>query len=227
MTAIDGSRSPRALTGFTLAMNYLPLIYAAGGIAVVTMAVQGGSARFFAALAWVYLLPPLLARLASLLFGAPEGRALVQTDRAFKVWWFQFQMQVVLNRFPFLDELLRLVPGLYSLWLGLWGSRVSPLAYWGPGVRVLDRGLVEVGRGAVLGAESALAGHAGTIAADGRHVVDIAPAVVEAEAILGARSGLGPGARVLAGAMLPAGRGLKPFAVWPRARAEATAEEGT
>lgn len=217
---------PRALSGYTLALNYLPLAYVLAGLCTALTFAHSAAARAGVAALWIYLVPPLVSRLASLIAGPPHGRGLGQHDAAYKVWWLQFQMQVVLNRLPWLDELLRLVPGLYALWLGLWGSKVSPFAYWGPGARVLDRGLIEVGPGAVLGAESALAGHAGTLTADGHYVLDIAPAVVEAGAILGARSGVGPGGRVTAGTMLPAGRGVKPFAVWPRTGTLSEAEAG-
>lgn len=212
-------RTPPALTGYTLALNYLPLVFVLAGVWAVLSLAECAPGRLAIAAAWIYLVPPVVARTAALIYGQPAGRSLTQHDRAYKVWWLQFQMQVIHNRLPFLDELLRLVPGLYAFWLGLWGSKVSPFAYWGPGVRVLDRGLVAVGPGAVLGAESALAGHAGTLATGGRYVIDIAPAIVEAGAILGARSGIGPGGRVKAGSLLPAGRGVKPFTEWPRAEA--------
>lgn len=206
-----------ALTTYTKVLNFVPLIYVAGGFVAVAAAQGGWTLRLAVAVAWIYLVPPILARLVMLASGRPYGRGLRQPDRAYKTWWLIFQLQVVHNRLPWLDELLRLVPGLYSLWLRLWGSRASAMVYWGPGVRILDRGLVEVHAGAVLGVESALAGHAGRIDADGAYVVDVAPAVVEEGAILGARSGVGPGGRVRAGAMLPAARGVRPFAQWPPA----------
>ena len=42
----------------------------------------------------------------------------------------------------------------------------------------------------------------------------MAPATVEAGAILGANSGLGPGCRVGPNELLPAGRLLQPFSQW-------------
>ena len=65
---------------------------------------------------------------------------------------------MVFNRLPWLEEILRLMPGLYALWLFLWGGRVSPLVYWAPGSLVIDRPLVIVERGAVIGAGAGLVG---------------------------------------------------------------------
>lgn len=66
---------------------------------------------------------------------------------------------MLFNRVPWLEELLRLVPAFYALWIWLWGGKFSPFAYAGPGALITDRYAVEVQRGAVLGFQSALAGH--------------------------------------------------------------------
>ena len=57
------------------------------------------------------------------------------------------QLQVLYSAFP----ALRLVPGLYSAWLRLWGSRVGRAVYWTPQVKITDRGLLKVGDGVVFG----------------------------------------------------------------------------
>jgi len=45
-----------------------------------------------------------------------------------------------------------MVPGVYSLWLRLWGSRVGKLTYWAPGTVILDRGFLDIGDNVVFGA---------------------------------------------------------------------------
>jgi hypothetical protein len=45
-------------------------------------------------------------------FGRPEGQ-LTQDMSAYRVWWVLTQWQILFNRLPWLEELLRLVPGLY------------------------------------------------------------------------------------------------------------------
>jgi hypothetical protein len=73
-----------------------------------------------------------------------------------------------------------------------------------------------VGRGAVLGMKCSLAGHIAVRDENGRFVVLIGAPRVEAEAVVGGEAGLGPGATLLAGQMLPVGRRVAPFAAWPR-----------
>lgn len=207
------ARAAGKVSGYTLALNYLPIMYVLGGVAA-TWSVSGTAARWGLALAWIYLVPPVTTRVTLLVFGRPHARAARQHERAYKVWWFLSQLQVVFNRLPALEASLRLVPGLYPAWLNLWGGKVSLLAYWGPGSQILDRYLIEVGRGAVIGSRVIMSGHLGTIAEDGEFVVDIAPVRVGEGVILGAMAALGPGSSVAAAEAVPVGRLLSPFSAW-------------
>jgi hypothetical protein len=210
MTAAERGR----VGGFTLALNYLPLVQLLLGAAVVGSVAGSLRARFWWSLAWLYLVPPLACRMTLLVCGRPQGRGLTQETRAYKVWWFTHQWQVVFNRLPWMEELLRLVPGLYALWIRLWGGRVSPWAYWGPGSIVADRHLVIVEAGAVIGAGAGLTGHIATLAKDGSFTVDVAAPRVGRGAIMGTRSGLGPSAELAPHQVLPAGRLIPPFVRW-------------
>jgi hypothetical protein len=206
------------VTGYTLAMNWLPLAYLAMGAAGASGLRERGAVLLAFILAWVYLLPPLVCRLTLTIAGLPEGRDLDQQARAYRVWWFLTQWQVLFNRLPALEELLRLVPGLYPLWLNLWGARVSPFAYWGPGARTLDRYLLRVDRGAVIGTGAILSGHLGTHDEQGRFRIDLAAVSVGAGAIVGAGAGLAAGCCVGPSELVPAGRLLQPFSTWAQGR---------
>jgi len=201
--------------GFSLALNYLPLLHVASGVALAFATFSTAGARLACLALWLYLLPPVVSRVTLAAFGRPDGRATLET-RDYRVWWFLTQWQMVFNRLPWLEELLRLVPGLYPLWIGLWGGRLSQFAYVSPGVLITDRYLVDVGRGAVLGMKCTLAGHIAMRDDSGRFVVVIGAPIVEAEAIVGGEASLGPGATLRAGHMLPAGRRVAPFGAWPR-----------
>ena len=162
------------------------------------------------AVPWFLILPPLLVR--SLAPWAPAGRHAVGSWPAW-CWWCQYQVQLPFNRLPWCEELLRLLPGASSLWLALWGGRLSPLAHWGPGARATDRQWVRVQAGAVLGAGALLGTHA-VLHADEGWVVLVGPVTIEAGAVVGARCVLGPGSSVAAGTMLPATRPLPPGQRW-------------
>jgi hypothetical protein len=201
--------------GFSLALNYVPLLHLAAGIALAVALFSATTTRLACLAIWIYVLPPLVSRLTLAAFGRPAGRATLDT-RDYRVWWFLTQWQMVFNRLPLLEEFLRLVPGLYPLWIGLWGGRISQFAYVSPGVLITDRYLVDVGRGVVLGMKSTLAGHIAIRDEGGHFVVIIGTPTVEPDAIVGGEGGVGPGATLRAGHMLPAGRRIAPFNEWPR-----------
>jgi hypothetical protein len=199
-------------------MNYVPCVYVlVGGLTAWRLA-DGWGGLVLAALLWIYVVPPLVCRAAMLAWGRPAGRGLTQACRAYKVWWFVNQMQVIHNRFPMFDEFLRLFPGAYAAWLRCWGSSVSPLVHWAPGSRVVDRSLLVVERLAVIGMDAGFAGHLGTFDAEGTYRLDVAPSIVREGAIMGGKSGLGPGCELGPGEILPVGKLLPPFTTWTGGR---------
>ncbi|MFO1183962.1 MAG: hypothetical protein U1E56_04165 [Bauldia sp.] len=200
-------------------MNLVPAAWLAAGGWLVWHVGSSGGPWLWIALGWVYVLPPLVGRTILLAFGRPEGR-FNQRQPGYRVWWVLTQLQIPYGRLPILEEALRLIPALYPLWIALWGGSLSPFAYVAPGVVITDRYLVRVGRRAVLGYRATLAGHIVSRGADGRWELLAAPPIVEESALLGGDSGLGPGARVKRGAMLPYGRRLGPYSQWPRSGGE-------
>src|SRR4051794_37591076 len=106
----------RVRAGMILA-GCLPLLHVAGVVTLATLAVRRGDPGLAAlAAAVLYLVPPLLVRLATAGRPLPEGRVDL-ASAAFLRWWVTSQCQTVFARLPFLEEALRLVPALYSAWL--------------------------------------------------------------------------------------------------------------
>lgn len=212
-------------SAYSLALNFVPLAFVVCGIGLVWMA-DSLPAGLAVALLWVYLAPPLIGRAAMALFGRPEGEALSQRSRPYKVWWLLVQLQLPFNRFGFLEELLRLVPGAYALWLRLWGSQVSPVVFWGPGALAMDRHALRIGPGAVIGTRAVLSGHLAVKDEDGAFRVTLAPVEIGAGALIGGNAGIGPGCSVAPGEEVPAATFMRPFTRWeagarvkaPRAR---------
>lgn len=128
-----------------LLLNVIPLLHAAGTLAC-----------FLTPFPWLapvvlYLLPLIPGRiLREMLRSSPESIAV--GSPAFLRWWACFQCQVLFMRFPALEEILRLVPGIYSLWLRAWGSCIGKLTYWAPQTVILDRGFLEIGDHVIFGA---------------------------------------------------------------------------
>jgi hypothetical protein len=212
MTDVESLEKPGA---FSLALNFVPLLHLASGALLTFVVFDAPAARLGFALGWLYLVPPVLARLALGLAGRPSG-TLTTDAPGYAVWWFLTQLQLLFNRVSWLEELLRLVPGLYALWIALWGGRLSPFAFVGPGVVITDRYMVDVRKGAVLGMNSKLAGHLVARDARGRYQIIVGVPRVEGQAILGGEAALGPGATLRAGHVLPAGRYVAPYGEWPK-----------
>jgi UDP-3-O-[3-hydroxymyristoyl] glucosamine N-acyltransferase len=200
-------------SGFSLALNYLPLLNLLAGAALLLF-VDSVAAGIATLLAWIYLLPPLACRITIGLFGMPQGDGLDQSARAYKVWWFLAQLQVLFNRFGMFEELLRMVPGLYALWLNAWGARVSAMVYWGPGAMVVDRQAVRIDRNVVIGTRAVLAGHIAVRDSGGAFRVTLAPVEIGAGALIGAYAGIGPGCKVAPEQEVPTAAFLRPFTQW-------------
>lgn len=207
------------------------------GLHLITVAALAGLAVFRAsrgpetagllglALAHLYLTPPLLHRLLGGPRRLPRGRFGVDSPE-FLLWWRAAQLQTIFNRLPALEELLRLLPGVYSLWLRLWGARVGRLVYWTPGVAIADRSLVAVGDRVVFGAAVRVMPHLVAPDGDGRTTLLVAPVTIGDDALVGGYSLLTPGARVEAGETTSALRTRYPYREWRRPEAGGSEGEG-
>jgi hypothetical protein len=195
----------KGLRPWLLVLNLLPLTHA--------LLVLGCVFSPFPWLAPVvlYLLPLLPGRLlreslrrcpAELDLGSPD----------FIRWWASFQCQGLFHRFPVFEELLRLVPGCYSLWLRLWGSRIGKLTYWAPGTIILDRGFLDIGDHVVFGAGVRINPH---VIEDG---LRLAPVRIGDRAMVGGYSLLTAGTEIAEGEKTRAFLISPPFSKWKDGR---------
>lgn len=98
----------------------------------------------------LYGLPILVYRLHQLFYPLKEGISYLQ-GKEYSSWWGSHQIQVIYIAIPALEALLRLIPGLFSIWLRLWGAKVGRNVYWTPGLEIADRSLLEIGDYVVIG----------------------------------------------------------------------------
>jgi hypothetical protein len=175
-----------------LLLNLIPLLHAAGAIACL-FAPLSWPQRIGLAATVLYLLPLFPGRLLreslrkapqEIIIGSPE----------FLRWWACFQCQVLFLRFPSLEEVLRSLPGIYSMWLRLWGSRIGKLTYWAPRTVILDRGFLDIGDHVVLGAGVRLNPH--VMERDEMPVLKLAPIKVGDRALVGGYSLLTAGTEI-------------------------------
>lgn len=133
-----------------LLLNLIPPLHAAGTISCLFLPL-GWPFKIISALAFLYILPIIPARLLrESLRKSPPKIPIGATE--FLKWWACFQCQVLFLRFPASEEIIRLIPGCYSLWLRLWGSRIGKFTYWAPRTSILDRGFLDIGDNVVFGA---------------------------------------------------------------------------
>jgi hypothetical protein len=198
---------------FMLALNFIPVILALSAVLLMLAPYAGVPARIVLALVFLYLAPPVAARLIRTRGAISEGRIGVGT-RPFFVWWTLFQLQVVFCRFPVLEEALRLIPGLYSQWMRLWGAKIGHLTYWSAGTLVTDRSFLSIGDDVVFGAGVRLNSHVLIKNKDGQMELLLATIKIGDRVMIGGYSLLTAGTEVLSDEMTRACLLSPPFSVW-------------
>jgi hypothetical protein len=149
----------------------------------------------------LYLVPPLTFRLHRIFFPIKKSLSNL-SDRNYSPWWGTHQIQVIYTAIPQLEAALRLVPGLYSAWLRLWGSRIGRSVYWTPNVEITDRHLLDIGDRVVCGHKCKFLGHA--IKPSGQKMTLYTRSIkVGNDVFIGAGSRIGPGAVIADGIFMP------------------------
>jgi hypothetical protein len=184
-------------------ITLFPLLILSLCLAVMSLAITQHRAAWLLLLPVIlYLVPPLAFRLHQCLCPLREGMQSLDAP-GYSPWWGSLQIQNIYNALPSLEAILRTLPGCYSAWLRLWGSKIGRNVAWTPRVEISDRSLLEIGDGVIFGHKVALYAH----------VVDQRPKRgvrlflkrirIGDGAFLGAGSRLGPGVEIDADARLP------------------------
>ena len=150
----------------------------------------------------LYGLPLAAYRLHARIYPIRKGTSYLR-GTAYSPWWGSHQLQQIYIVFPVLEAILRLIPGAFSLWLRLWGSRVGRGVYWTPAIEIADRGLLEIGDRVVFGYRVGLYGHAVKPKQDNL-LLYVKTVKIGSDAFVGAGSVLGPGTELSEGSFLPA-----------------------
>ena len=202
-----------------LGLNYLPLMHVWHS--------RGGSGNRVGAFALAHsgrsrpaLPSPSAGRPGQSWALAPisEGHIRIGTH-AFFTWWALANLQMLFSRLPMLEEFIRLVPGLYSFWLRLWGARIGRLTYWGAGLRILDRSFLQVGDDVIFGAAVRLNPHVLARNESGDMELILASIVVGDRSVVGGYSLLTAGTELAADECTRAFLVSPPFSRWQDGRA--------
>ena len=98
----------------------------------------------------LYGFPLLCHRMHNRIYPLTEGVSYLR-DEQYSPWWGAHQIQSIYIAFPILETVLRLIPGVFSAWLRLWGAQVGKQVYWGSIGEISDRELLRVGDNALIG----------------------------------------------------------------------------
>ncbi len=198
------------LAGFLVSL--FPLGLVAGAIAcVVWLAAAPSLVPVCALLAVLYVVPVVAFRLHQIV--APLGAGGSRLDgKTYVPWWGGHQIQLIYIAVPQLEALLRMVPGLYSLWLRAWGSKIGRRVHWTPQVEVTDRSLLDVGDGVVFGHRAVLFGH---VIRHGKQymLLYVRKVTIGDGVFVGAGSAISPGAVIRPGVKLDAESRVYPMEV--------------
>jgi hypothetical protein len=148
-----------------------------------------------------YIIPPVSLRLHQAFFPISD-KPVDLAKRKYCAWWGAHQIQVIYTAVPQLEALLRIIPGVYSPWLRLCGSRIGRKVYWTPNIEITDRSMLEIGDNAVFGHKCKLLGHA--IKPTGRRMILYTKKIsIGSNVFVGAGSRIGVGAVIADGVYLP------------------------
>jgi serine acetyltransferase len=157
----------------------------------------------FLVFAVIYLCPPMLLRVVFRWAPLKQGIACLD-GRAFCPWLAAHHIQAFYDALPYLESLLRVIPGFYSMWLRMWGSRIGYGVEWAVRMDVLDRNSMDIGNRVVISREVELAAHVRQKLEGGGSRVLVRPVRIGSYAFIGAGARLGPGSVVPHNASVPA-----------------------
>lgn len=150
----------------------------------------------------VYFLPPIVQRVMLRWSALKQGVNDID-GRKFSPWLASHNIQAIYDALPFLESLLRVFPGFYSMWLRLWGSRIGYGVEWPVRMDVLDRSMMDIGNRVVFSREVELAAHVRKKTDGGRSRVLVRMVRIGSYAFIGAGSRIGAGASIPSNASVP------------------------
>ena len=160
--------------------------------------------KLFVIIFLIYMMPPLLFRLISYFYPLQEGSFFIGIkEQNSNTWLIAYQLQNIFLSFSFLERILILIPGAYSLWLRSWGSKIGKNIIWTPRVDIVDRTSLEVGNNVFMGDKVYISAHI-IQRKEQRLELLYKKIKIGDKALIGYNTELGPGAKIAAHDMLPA-----------------------
>jgi hypothetical protein len=197
------------MTFLSLVLSFFPaLVMGMTAISFLWICIYPGFLPVFALLFSLYGFPLLAYRIHHYFYPVQEGIFYLKGP-GYSPWWGSHQIQVIYITFPAIESVLRLIPGVFSLWLRLWGAQIGRGIYWMPTLELADRGLLDVGDRSIVGHRVGIYGH--VIKPKHNNLMLYIKAVkIGSDVFVGSGTHLGPGVTVADGVYLPIATHLYP-----------------
>jgi hypothetical protein len=197
------------LTFFSVIFSFFPaFVMLMAGASFLWLCFSPGILSVLALVFSLYGLPILVYRIHDRFYPIQEGISYLQ-GKEYSSWWGSHQIQATYIAFPALETLLRLIPGVFSLWLRLWGARVGKGVYWTPRLEISDRQLLEIGDNVVFGHGIGIYSHAIKPRKDDL-MLYLKKVKIGNGVFLGGGCHLGPGVEISDGTYVPVATDLYP-----------------
>ena len=195
--------------------NWIPSILTIGFL-VTGYVFKNSPYLIYILLFYIYLLPVFFYRIFNFIFPKNYGKCELFSS-SYNRWWFGIQIQALYNRFSVFEEILRIFPFVYSLWLSLWGSKVGKYIFWSPKVLIVDRGDLAIGDYCVIGYGAKFTSHL-LSKSHKRNVLLYHPITICDKSYIGAEANIGPGVKVHSDVVIAALSTLLPFSEWKNSK---------
>lgn len=148
----------------------------------------------------LYIFPIILYRISEMISKTKQGTSYVG-DKGWSPWLIGFRLQSIYLYFPFLENILRIFPPIYSMWLRLWGSKIGKRVFWSPTMDITDRGHLEIGDNVLFGHRVILLSHV-ISPKNGRKLLYVKNIKFGNNSFIGAGCRFGPGTNLAEGSLV-------------------------
>lgn len=194
---------------FEQSLIVFPLLIAGFSLALIFKAVQTLDIQFFF---WAFMLPYILPLLCFKIINTfsplKKGIAFIGSE-GYSPWLGAYKLQLIYLYFPFLEKMLRMVPGLFSIWLRMWGSKIGRGVYWTPEITILDRTHLKIGNNIIFGHAVQMTSHA-IKPKNGKIFLYLNDITIGDHCLIGAWCRIAPGVKIPAGSIVKVGTDLYP-----------------
>ncbi|MGD1804826.1 acyltransferase [Dapis sp. BLCC M126] len=139
------------MTLLSILLSWFPtaLIFLAIG-SLISICIHPNFTNILCLIFTLYGIPLIIYRIHNIFYPIEPGVTYL-LGKKYSPWWGSHQIQIIYIAFPILEIILRFIPGLFSIWLRLWGAKIGRNIYWTPKLEIADRGLIEIGNNVVFG----------------------------------------------------------------------------